>query len=159
MCTPILSIAGTGLQAFGAARGEEARRSSLLFASDQDRNNAIIASQKADRAIRVGKVKRADRAREIAQIKGANRAAAAAGGTMVNDLGNSFANLERDAIITGELDSDTIAQNAAGEAAGFSFQSANFISDAGAKRAQAGAINPGLAFATTILGGAGAAFA
>lgn len=148
-----LMAAGAASNTIGSFYSAKGQQSALRYQADIADTNARIAELGAQsELIRGQREEQASRLR-TAQLKSGQRVAMAANGI---DLGEGSA---RDILTStdymGEVDANTIAANALGQAWGYRTQGMNFQNDARMARANASAISPGMAAATTLLGEAG----
>ena len=181
MCSPLAAVVG-GLQIFGMvnqAKGAAAhsQAQAAMFSHQAtveanvaahqaavERNRAIVADYQGKDAIARGQVAQTQQQLKTAQLVGTQRARFAAAGLDINE--GSPLNVIMDTQFLGKNDELTIADNAAKEAwmyqessrAGMS--SASFIErqgryNAGFLRSRAGAEDPGKAYTSSLLGGAG----
>lgn len=148
-----LSVAGLGMQAYGAYNQSKATKSGYEYQAAVNRNNATLAEWQAQDAIARGQ--RAEQVQRLktAQLKGTQRARLAANGVALDE--GSALNILNDTDFMGEADAMTIRDNAAREAWGARNQVANYESDASMLSARAAAESPGFAAAGTLLTGAG----
>ena len=154
----ILSLIGTGVSAavsmYGQYQQGKAAEAQYKYQAGVARNNQIIAEQNAQDAIQRGKVDVADHRRKVNQIKGSQRAGFGASGVVL-DSGSPL-DIVADTAMMGELDAQTISNNAEREARNYRIQGTNFGAEAGMLQSSAksarSAANIGMA--GTLLGGA-----
>lgn len=145
--------AGGGIvSALGAFMAIQAQQSQLRSAAEIADINAGTAERSAQAALRSGQRAEQRSMLATAQLKSRQRVGLAANGV---DLGQgSAANVLTSTDVMGEIDHNTIAANAVADAWGYRAQATNFGNEALTKRAQAGAMSPGMAAATSLLGSA-----
>lgn len=150
----IASGAGAGVSAFGASEKADAESSMYGYKAGVARNNAIIAERNAVAATEAGISKAQTNDMKTRATVGGQVVAQAANGLDVGS-GTNVA-IRESAKDLGRLDTLTILNNAAKNAAGFRAQGMNFtaeglLDDSAAKNAQtAGEYS----VATSLLGGA-----
>ena len=148
-----LQAFGAGASAFGSYNTATAQKSVLNYESSVATNNATLANYQANVAQQVGDQQLNNSELRSAQLFGTQRATLAANGV---DLGSGSAN---EVLATtkymGERDALTIQNNTANQVWGSKTQGQNYTSEAAADSATANAINPRMAAATSLLGGAG----
>lgn len=115
--------------------------------------NARIAELGAQQELRNGQQQVGRLTMQAGQMKSAQRVALAANGV---DLGEgNAAEIQASTDIMKEIDKNTVEANAIRSAWGYRTQATNLQNEANIKRATAGAINPGLSAAGSLLGSAG----
>ena len=157
MCTPAAPLvmqgfgaATSALGAYGAARSQKIGLRGAADIADINANIAELAAQQTEEAGRreMGRVQMS-----TAQLKGRQRASLAANGV---DLGEGSAlQILTTTDVMGEIDANTVQANAVRAAWGQRIQGTSMSNDARMKRAQASAISPFGAAATSLLGSAG----
>lgn len=150
---PALQIGGAFLGASGAYSASAGTKAAYNAQAQVDENNARITEVQAKDAEARG-VQAADVSRsKTRQLAGTQRATMAANGV---DLGvGSAVRIQNDTEYFGEVDSNTILDNAAREAWGYRAQGSNFSNQATMMRARAAAESPGMAATTSLLTSAG----
>lgn len=148
-----MQIAGAGLSAVGAYQGSQASKAAYAAQAQIAQNNAQIAGWQAEDALARGG-RDANRSRmRTRQVKGSQRAALAANGV---DLGvGSALQILSDTDFFGEIDANTIKDNAAREAWALRNQAANFTSESALLRSRSDAESPWMAAGTSLLTSAG----
>jgi len=148
-----LQAFGVGASAFGSYNLGNAQKSVLNYESSVATNNATLANYQANVAQQVGDQQLNDSELRTAQLFGTQRATLGANGV---DLGSGSANeVLASTKYMGERDALTIQNNTANQVWGYKTQGQNYTSEAAADSATANAINPRMAAATSLLGGAG----
>jgi hypothetical protein len=150
---PALQLAGAVTGAAGAYSSSQGAKAAYEAQAQVAANNAVIAGWQADDAtMRGGKSATASRAKTL-QLKGDQRAAMAANGI---DLSvGSAQEILTDTDYFGQIDANTIVDNAAREAWGYRSQAANFGADASLLRSRADAESPWKAAGASLLTSAG----
>ena len=146
--------AGGVVSAFGAysqASGQQATLRAQAAVADA---NARIDELGAQSTLRDSHLQIADTTRRYGQLKSSQRASMAANGVAV-DAGGSAAELQDSTDFLKDADMATLQINAARAAFGQRIQAGNQRTQAAMSRANAGAISPGLAMGTSLLGSAG----
>lgn len=148
-----LMAAGAASNTIGSFYSAKGQQSALRYQASIAETNARIAELGAQSELARGQREEQASRLRTAQIKSSQRTAMAANGI---DIGEGTA---RDILTAtdymGEMDANTIAANALGQAWGYRTQGMNFQNEARMARASASAISPGMAAATTLLGEAG----
>ncbi len=141
MCSPTIALAsmgaGTAASTVGAYYAAQSQKDALNLRADLNERQAqqvLEAGQREEQRSRLA----------TARLKSTQRAGIAANGL---DVG-SAADLLTSTDLMGEADAQTIRANAVRQAFGYR-------SEATMQRASAGAISPGMAAATTLMGQAG----
>ncbi len=149
-----LQASGTAAGAVGAYYGAQSNRDALNLQATIGDINARMAETTAQSVLLAGQ--RQEQAVRIATANTASsqRVALAANGVDVGE--GTAARVQASTAILGEIDADTVAANAVRAAWGYRSQATSYRSDAAMKRAGAGALNPLLAGATSLLGSAAA---
>ena len=157
MCSPTLVL---GAQAAGAASSTvggfyaaQSQRSQLGLQADLAEINARTMERQAQGALAAGQREVQRTQLGAAQLKGRQRAAIAANGVALDS--GSPQNVLTTTDLMGEIDANTIDANAIGTAWGYRMQGVNDRNQAAMARRQAGAINPLMSAASTLLGSAG----
>ena len=149
----IASIAGVGLQAFGAYQSSQASKNAYEYQSAVARNNAISAEYQAQDAIKRGEVAEAEQRRKTMMLKGSQTARLAANGLDISE--GSALQILSDTDWMGEQDALTVRDNASREAWALRQQGSNAQSNSNMLSARADAENPLLSGGATLLAGAG----
>lgn len=149
----MLQLTGSVMGAFGAAKNSSAAKVSYEAQAAVDRNNAQISEWQADDAIRRGRVDAMAARRRARQVGGRQRAAIAASG--VDMTTGSALEMLTDTQFFGEVDVNTLQDNAAREAWALRNQAAGYKSEADLMRARASAESPMMAGVTSLLTSAG----
>lgn len=128
--------AGGIVSAYGAKTSSEAQATNAMYGAAVARNNSIIAEQNAEYATQKGMSQE-----EISRMRtgldiGTARASMGASGVRLG--GDTPARVVGDIAATGELDAETIRNNAAREAYGYRMQGANFSQQAQLDTMEAG---------------------
>lgn len=148
-----LGAAGTVMGAFGAQNSANSQKATLGYEAAVARNNQTIANYQSDLAVQNGAIAEQNQRLKTASIAGDQRAALAANGV---DLGTGSAT---EVLATtkymGERDALTIRDNAARQAWAYKNQAAGYGAEAAADLATSDAINPDMAFASSLISGAG----
>lgn len=145
--------AGAASSAVGAYYGAQSQKTSLNLSADMADINARMSESAAQATLLTGQHEEQRSRIATANLKGAQRAGLAANGV---DLGVGSANqilTTTDAM--GEADANTINANAVRSAWGYRTQAVGQTNQALMSRASAGAINPLMSTATSLLGSAG----
>lgn len=150
---PALQVGGAVASGVGAYQSSRGARAAYRAQGQVAENNARLAEWQAEDAIRRG-ARDVSRSRmKTAQLKGTQRAALAANGV---DLGvGSALNILTDTDYFGDVDADTITDNAAREAWAIRNQAAGFRSEADLFNSRAARESPWLAGGTSLLTSAG----
>lgn len=130
-----LSGVGAAVSAYGAIQQGNAAASAANYQAQVARNNQIIADQNAQFALQQGQQQEAAKQQQTAQTISDQRAVTAAAGIDPN-RGSSL-RIQGDTAALGELDAQTIRNNASRTAWGFQTQGANFGAQAGLLQSQA----------------------
>lgn len=135
-----LQGAGAGMNGIGAYYGAKAQKANLQLQADVAEYNARQAERSAQYSILSGQRAEQGSRLRTAGIKSKQKVGYAANGV---DLSSDSAveNLTTTDVM-GEIDANTIAENAIREAWGFRAQGANYTAEAGMARATASGINP-----------------
>lgn len=148
-----LSGVGATMGAVGAYAGAGAQKADLRSQAFINGINAQMAESSAQGALQQGQRQAQGFLLRGAQVKSAQRASLAANGV---DLGSrSAVDVTSSTDISSQIDANTAEANAVRTAWGYRTQATNFSNQALMERAQAGAINPLLSGATSLLGSAG----
>lgn len=156
MCGPL----AMGLQAIGAlssanaaSAAAQSQQMSLNTQAAMADINARINETSAQQSLLSGQREEQKSRIATANLKATQRANMAANGV---DLGEgSAAQILTSTDLMGEIDAETIKQNAIRSAWGYRTQGANQTAQATMSRAAAGAISPSSAFTSSLLGSAG----
>lgn len=146
------SIVSTVMGAVSAMNQASSQKKMAQYNAAVARNNALIADMQANDVIERGKLQRQEQERKTRALMGNQAATLAANGLQ---LSGSAANVLSDTELFGEIDANTISQNAKRQAWRYNVQASNDRAQAGGFDAQADSISPGMAGATTLLAGAG----
>lgn len=154
--TSLAASAGSGLMgAMGASATADATAASYEYKAQVAKNNSIIAERNAEAATTAGNAQGQTNDLKTRALVGTQLATQAANGLDVNS-GTNLA-VRQSATDIGHLDTLTILNNAAKNAAGFKAQGMNFTAEAGLD--EASATNARTAgdynVATSLLGSAG----
>lgn len=148
-----LMAAGAASNTIGSYFTARGQQTALRYQADIADTNARLSELSAQSELLRGQREEQASRLRTAQLKSTQRAALAANGI---DLGQgSAAEILTSTDFMGEVDANTIAANAVRQAWGYRTQGMNFQNEALMKRSTAGAINPGMTAATTLLGEAG----
>lgn len=120
------TIASTAIASYGAVQSADASSAAAIYQSQVAQNNAQIAAQSAKAATQAGDIAAQESDLKNARLQGQLRAELGASGIDA-DSGTPL-DLQRDAAMTGRLDSMTIRNNAARSAYGYTVQG---LSDSG----------------------------
>jgi hypothetical protein len=147
-----LMAAGTASSTVGSYYSAKSQKSQLSMQADIAEANAAIAEVGAQSELARGQKEEQSVRMRTAQIKSSQRVALAANGV---DLGEgSAADILDSTDLMGEVDAQTVRSNAIRSAWGYRTQGMNQRVDAVARRGTAAGISPGMAAATSLLGGA-----
>lgn len=150
----LASAASAAVTGYSAYEQGQAQESMQRYQAAVATNNKILADQYAEQSILKGQRLEESKRMETAHREGAIRAAAGAGGLILDE--GSPLRLQEDTARLGELDAQTIRDNAARESYGFHVQGMSYAAQAqldemGAQNAsQAGALGAW----SSIIGGA-----
>jgi hypothetical protein len=151
MCA--VAAAGLMLTAYGMQQQAQGQKNLANYNAQVADGNAKMAEYSAQDAIRRGDEEAAAIRRNADMLKGSQRASMAARGL---DLTQGTAQeLQDQTDFFAQTDMATARNNAQREAWAARVHGANFASEAAMQRATARSISPGLAFGTSLLGGAG----
>ena len=129
MCEPTtMLVLSTVFSVAGGLGKARAQRRTGEYNSAVARNNAILAEHKADAAIVQGGVDEATQRRKTEAIKGSQKVAFGAGNIQLGS--GTPADVLAGTAIVGEMEAQTIRQNARKEAYGYSLQAKSFESQA-----------------------------
>ena len=149
----LMQAAGAGQSALSAYYGARAEKSRLGFEADMADINARMSERAAETAIAAGR-REVQRSRmQTAALKGRQIAAMGANGIAL-DEGSAVQVLTGTDYI-GEVDANTLEANAIAQAWGHKIEAVNIRSQARSARSAAGAISPGRAAVTSLIGSAG----
>jgi hypothetical protein len=150
---PAMQMAGAGLSAVSAYGNSKSAKGAYEAQAQIAKNNAIIAGWQAEDALARGDRNVSLSRSKTRQQKGTQRAAMAANGV---DLGEGSAlNILVDTDYFGELDANTIKDNAAKEAWALRNQAAGFTAEAAMAKARADNERPWMSAGTSLLTSAG----
>ena len=151
--TAAISLVGMGVQAYGAYNQSKATKAGYEAQAVVNRNNATLAEWQAQDALARGSRTEQTQRLKTAQLKGSQRAALAANGVSLDE--GSALNILNDTDYMGELDAQTLRDNAAREAWGYRNQVAGYKSDSSLLNNRANAENPSTAATSSLLTNAG----
>lgn len=126
---------GAGASAYGAMESSAAQSSAANYQAQVALNNQKIADQNAQFALQTGQQEDAAKRQQTAQVTSQQRAITAASGIDPNT--GSSQRIQGDTAALGELDAQTIRNNAARTAWGYQAQGANFGGQAALLQSQA----------------------
>jgi len=146
-------IGGSVSSAVGGYFSAATQKATLQGQAAVADTNARIAELGAQSVLLQGQRQVGALTLKAGQLKSSQRVAMAANGI---DLGvGNAAEIQASTDIMAEIDADTLTANAVRSAWGYRTQAVNFQNEALTKRATAGAINPGMSAASSLLGSAG----
>ena len=150
----VASAASAGVGAMGAAQSADAQAASYNYKAAVANNNAIIAKRNADAATQAGEAKAQANDLKTKNLVGTQLVTQAASGLDVGSGTN--VNIRQSAVDLGHLDTLTILNNAAKNAAGFKAQGMNFTAESALDTSSAENAKTAGEFgvATSLLGGA-----
>lgn len=148
-----MMAAGVGLSAAGSYNQAAAQKGALNYDAIVNENNAQIAQYQAQVAQTVGARQEQNSRLQTADLYGAQRAGMAANGVALDQ--GSASDVLTSTRMMGERDALTIRDNTAQRVWEDQQQASNFRARANASRAAASSVNPLLAGASSLLGGAG----
>ncbi len=134
---PALALIGTAISAGGAVYSGVASANSANYQGAVARNNAIIAGQNADYAVASGLQKAETQGLKGAAIGGKIKAGQAANGVDVNS--GSAVDVQAGSREAGELDSETVLNNAQLAAYGYRSQQTGYTAQSGLDTMEASA--------------------
>jgi hypothetical protein len=141
------------MSALGAYNGAQSNKLTLQGQADIAEINSRMSETTAQSTLLAGQREEQKSRIATANLKGTQRASLAANGV---DLGvGSAENILTTTDVMGEIDANTIKDNAIRSAWGYRTQAVNYQSQARSSRAASGAISPESAMASTLIGGAG----
>ena len=146
-------VAGGVTSAFGSYISATGQRANLNAQARIAESNARISELGAQAEVRDGQQRVAALTMRAGQLKSAQRAAIGANGIDM-DVG-SAAEVQQSGDVMKEMDRATLETQAARAAFGQRMQATNQRSQAAMARANASAINPAMAFGTSLIGSAG----
>lgn len=154
MCSIVLAltVAGVGMQAFGAMRQSQSQKEMYKYQAGVDRNNQTIANWQAEDALARGERAEMDVRRKTAMLKGSQRASMAARGLDISE--GSALNILSDTDWMGEQDALTVRENSKREAWAYQNQARGYGSSANMMSARSDAESPLLAGASSLLSNA-----
>lgn len=136
---PVIAIAatavGAGVSAYGAMESSAAQSSAADYQAQVALNNQKIADQNAQFALQTGQQEEAAKREQTAQTISQQRAITAASGIDPNH--GSMQRIQGDTAALGQLDAQTIRNNAARTAWGYQNQGASFGGQAALLQSQA----------------------
>lgn len=148
-----MQATGAGMGAVGTYYGARAQRAQLGAEADMADINARLSEQQAQQAMSAGQKQVQQSKMQTAQLKSTQRAQMAAGGVVLGE--GSAGAIEAGTDVMGQVDANTIEANAIQSAWGYRSQVVQHQNQARSARANARSISPGLAAATSLIGGAG----
>lgn len=149
-----LSAASTGASAIGSSKGAQASNANFAYQAQVARNNAQIAKEKGEYALEAGTVAAGNQSMKNAAVGGKIKAAQAANNVDVNT--GSAVDVQTSQRETGNLDAETVLNNAKLKDWGFRVEASNDEAQAkldemgGSQASQAGTLGA----EGSILGGA-----
>ena len=150
----IVGAIGAGVSAYGTAEAGKAQANAANYNAQVARNDATIATQNADYVVAAGQEATANQSRKNAAVSGKVKATQAASGVDVNTGSSKDVQVsERE---TGQLDSETVLNNAELKAYGYRSQATGFEATAGleSQEAEQAPIGADLSAAGGLLGSA-----
>jgi hypothetical protein len=123
------SAIGTGVSVYGAVKQGQAAQDQANYQAQVSRNNAQVAGMQSDDALARGQEAENEQRRKTASAIGSQTAGIAGSGFELGD--ETSLSLLGDTAAFGEMDAQTIKQNASREAWGYRQQGANYTADAG----------------------------
>lgn len=155
MCEPttILLVASAAAGAYGAYSSSQAAKAQAEYQSDVAQANATMAGYQREDALRRGEEDAQLAARQAERMRGTQVARLASNGLDITS-GSSLSILE-DTAFFGAQDVQTIRNNAAREAWGYSVQADNEMASSQMYTSAAKAQNPGRATGLSLLSSAG----
>lgn len=150
----IAGIAGAGISAYGTAEAGQAQSNAANYNAQVAANNATIANQNAAYSVAAGQQGAANQSLKNAATSGKIKASQAASGVDVNT--GSAVDVQKSQRETGQLDSETVLNNAELQAYGYRSQAAGFEATAGleTEEAEQAPIGADLSAAGGLLGSA-----
>lgn len=149
----ISQVGGVATSTIGAYFGAAAQKSLFQGQAAIADTNARIAELGAQQELYRGQQQVGALTLKAGQLKSSQRAAMAANGLALGE--GSAAEVLASTDIMKEIDANTLIANAVRSAWGYRTQAVDFQNEAIMKRAAASGIRPGMAAATSLLGGAG----
>jgi len=144
-------LASAGLSALGALKGSLAKKEALNIQAQTAARNVQLADFRIDQAREVGREAEAATLRNIKTQQGSQRAASAKGAI---DLGfGTPVDILMDTQEIGEFDLATIKSNTANRIFDLNIVKANAQDEQNLLSSAAGDVDPGFAFASTLLTG------
>ena len=155
MCSITLAVmaAGAATSAYGAYSSSQAAKAQAEYQSDVAQANATMAGYQREDALRRGEEDAQQAARQAERMRGTQVARLASNGLDITS-GSSLSILE-DTAFFGAQDVQTIRNNAAREAWGYSVQADNALASSQMYTSAAKAQNPGRAAGLSLLSSAG----
>lgn len=130
----LLTAASAGISAYGAIEQGKANSAAASYQAQVAQNNQTIANQNAQFALQQGQQEEAAKRQQTAQTISEQRAITAASGIDPNS--GSSKRIQGDTAALGELDAQTIRNNAARTAWGYQNQGMNFGAQASLLQSQ-----------------------
>lgn len=134
MCVATLALVGAGIGAAGKLLGGVSSAHAASYQAQVARNNAVVAQQNAAYAASAGASQTEQAGLKARSRDAAVRASLAANGVDVNT--GSAADVQVSSRELGQLDTATVANNAALEAYGYRTQATNYTAQAGLEQSQ-----------------------
>ena len=155
MCSITLAVmaAGAATSAYGAYSSGQAAKAQAEYQADVAQANATMAGYQREDALRRGEEDAQQAARQAERMRGTQVARLASNGLDITS-GSSLSILE-DTAFFGAQDVQTIRNNAAREAWGYSVQADNAMASSQMYTSAAKAQNPGRAAGLSLLSSAG----
>ena len=155
MCSITLAVmaAGAATSAYGAYSSSQAAKAQAEYQADVAQANATMAGYQREDALRRGEEDAQQAARQAERMRGTQAARLASNGLDITS-GSSLSILE-DTAFFGAQDAQTIRNNAAREAWGYSVQADNALASSQMYTSAAKAQNPGSAAGLSLLSSAG----
>ncbi len=158
MCSPALALGGQafggGMSAFGSFFQAKADQSALRSQARILDTNAQLAEDTARRTVQAGTVEESRIKLKGAQVKSRQIAELGARGIDIAGSPSAIAQLTGTDLIT-DVDAATLRANALRAALGQRIEADNYRTQAGASRASAASISPGLALGSSLIQSAG----
>jgi hypothetical protein len=156
MCSPTAALAAQGAgavnQSVGAYYSAASQKSQLRAQAAMAELNAAQSEKSAQQTLEAGKDAVSRQGLQVSRLKSRQVIGMAVNGI---DLGSDSAvRALTDTDVMSELDKNAMTANAVRQAWGYRTQATDYRNQALTQRANASAISPGLAAATTLLGGA-----
>lgn len=150
---PYMQYAGAAMSAVSAVQGSQANKQAYGAQAQVASNNAQVAGWQAEDALRRGARAASNSRIQTKQLKGAQIARMAANGIDVGE--GSALNILTDTDQFGEIDANTITDNAAREAWAIRQQAAGYATEASLLQNRSDSERPWMSGATSLLTSAG----